>query len=131
MSPVYLLDSDIIIDALNGRRGRPLALQRLVGTGSVLACCAVNVAEIYAGMRPHEETRTRAFLDSLLCYPITKEVAQEAGLLRRTWAQQGTTLGLTDTMIAAVALLNGLPLITGNAKHYPMPELRLQTLAAE
>lgn len=100
-------------------------LQGLLREGRLLACCAVNVTEVYAGLRPHEEERTQALLDSLDYYPVSREVAREAGLLQRRWSRKGITLSLADVTIAAVALANDLPLVTGNARHYPMPELRL------
>ena len=125
MATTYLLDSDVIIDALNGKSGRHLFLQGLLQEGRLLACCAVNVTEVYAGLRPHEEERTQAFLDSLDYYPVSRETAREAGLLKRRWSRQGITLSLADVTIAAVALANDLPLVTGNARHYPMPGLRL------
>lgn len=128
---MYLLDSDVIIDALNGKRGRNVLLEGLLREGRLLACCAINVTEVYAGVRPHEEERTGEFLDSLGYYPLTREIAREAGLLKRHWSRKGTTLSLADATIAAVALANDLPLITGNAKHYPMPELRLCPLPAQ
>jgi predicted nucleic acid-binding protein len=121
----YLLDSDVIIDALNAKQGRHALLQGLLREGRLLACCAINVTEVYAGVRPNEEERTREFLDSLSFYPVTREIAREAGLLKRHWSRKGKTLSMADATIAAVALANNLPLITGNAKHYPMRELRL------
>jgi predicted nucleic acid-binding protein len=121
----YLLDSDVIIDALNGKRGRHALLEGLVREGRLLACCAVNVIEVFAGVRPSEEERTCEFLNSLEYYAITREIAREAGLLKRHWARKGITLSLADATIAAVALGNNLALITGNARHYPMRELRL------
>jgi predicted nucleic acid-binding protein len=127
----YLLDSDIIIDALNGKKGRHVLLDGLLREGRLLACCAINVTEVYAGVRPHEEERTREFIDCLGYYAVTREIAREAGLLKRHWSRKGTTLSLADASIAAVALANDLPLITGNAKHYPMPELRLVPLLGQ
>lgn len=48
----YLLDSSVLIDALNDRNGRPQFLAQLSQQDILLACCAVNVTELYMGMRP-------------------------------------------------------------------------------
>ena len=48
---VYLLDTSVIIDALNNKRNRGELLTGLVGQGHLLACSSVNVTEVYAGMR--------------------------------------------------------------------------------
>ena len=122
---VFLPDTNILVDALNGKRGRSEVLRRLVLGGHTLACCSVTIAEVYSGMRPHEATRTEQLVSSLQWHDITRSIARRAGRLRFEWARQGVTLALADTLIAATALEYGLTLITDNRKHFPMPELTL------
>jgi predicted nucleic acid-binding protein len=122
----YLLDSTVLIDVLNDRNGRPRFLAQL-SQQDILLACAVNVTEIYMGMRPGEQAKTEKFLRSLEFYPVTWEVAQLAGDLFRQWRQKGHTLSYTDVTIAAVALTHGLVLVTDNQKHFPMPELPVLT----
>lgn len=126
--PTYLLDTNIIIDALNDRKNRNQALIGLAEAGNILACCPINVAEVYAGVRPREEQRTAEMLRSLKLYPITFDVAEMAGRLKRDYGKKGKTLGLTDTLVAAVALYHELPLITDNVKDFPMPDLAIYPL---
>jgi predicted nucleic acid-binding protein len=85
----YLLDTSVIIDAINNKRGRRQFLRGLVDAGNFLACCPIHVAEVYAGLRPHEEPLTRMFLQSLE---------------------------------------HGLPLLTDNAKDFPMRGISLYPL---
>ena len=125
MVATCLLDSGIIIDALNGKRGRRELIDRLIQDGADMACCSINVTEVYAGLRPCEEAKTERLLRSLKFYPVTWEIAKQAGDLLNVWRQQNRTLSLPDTTIAAVALANDLMLVTGNLKDFPMPELRL------
>ncbi|MCU1273713.1 MAG: PilT protein domain protein [Bryobacterales bacterium] len=125
---ILLLDSSVILDHLNGRFGRTEFLDQLVERGHVLACCPVNITEVYAGLRPGEEDKTAAFLDSLEYLSLTPEIARQAGLLRRDWQKKGQTLSYTDVTIAATALSNEVPLLTDNQKHFPMPELQLLPL---
>jgi tRNA(fMet)-specific endonuclease VapC len=120
-----LLDTSVIFDHLNGRFGRTAYLDDLLKQGHMLACCPVNFIEVYSGLRPGEEEITKDFLYSLEFYPVTQEIATQAGLLRRDWRQKGQTLSYTDVTIAAVAVANGLALLTDNRKHFPMPELNL------
>lgn len=124
----FLLDTSVIIDAINGKRNRNQILQELLGQGHLLACCPLNVTEVYAGMRAHEETRTLDLLESLQYYPLIWAIARLAGELKRGYARKGTTLATTDVTIAAVALYHHLTLITDNRKHYPMKELNLYPL---
>lgn len=123
-----LLDTSVILDHLNGRLERTEYLDRLIEQGHFLACCPVNITEVYAGLRSGEEEKTQAFLDSLEFFPVTPQIARQAGLLRRDWRQKGQTLSYADVTIAAVALSNGVPLLTDNRKHFPMPELQLLPL---
>jgi predicted nucleic acid-binding protein len=125
---VFLLDTNVLVDALNGKHGRREWLRGLVLQGSRLACCVVTVAEVYAGMLPHEAQRTEEFLSALVWYDATRQVAERAGRLRFEWARKGVTLSLADTLLAATAIEHGLTLITGNRKHFPMPELALSLL---
>jgi predicted nucleic acid-binding protein len=120
-----LLDTSVLIDALRRRRGRRQWLAELVRAGHTLATSALNLAEVYAGMRPEEEARTKAFLNALECHEITASVAKMAGKLKSQWARQGRTLTLADTMVAAVALEQDCPLATDNRKDFPMPRLHL------
>jgi predicted nucleic acid-binding protein len=121
----YLLDSSVLIDALNNRGGRVQILDQVSQQQIVLACCSVSVTELYMGLRPGEETKTERFLRRLEFYPVTFEASKLAGDLYREWRQKGQTLGLADLTIAGVALTHGLTLVTDNRKHFPMRELRV------
>jgi len=126
-----LLDTSVLIDALRLRRGRREWLAELVRNGYTLATSALNIAEIFAGMRPEEEPNTRRLLNALECYDVNRPSAELAGRLKRDWARKGRTLTLTDTLIAAAALKNGCVLATDNRKGFPMPELELYSLPVE
>src|SRR5271165_6218836 len=124
----YLLDTNVVLDALNARYGRPQFVAQLSQQDILLACCAINVTEVYMGMRPGEKAKTEKLLRSLEFYPVTWEIARLAGDLYKQWRLKGQTLGLADVTIAAVALTNSLVLVTENEKHFPMPELQLLRL---
>ena len=125
---LLLLDTTFIIDVLNDKRGRADLMETMIIDRRSLACCAINVAEVYVGLRSPEARRTEALLRNLIYAPITWESAKLAGELKRDWARKGHTLSLTDTTIAAVCITEGLTLVTDNRKHFPMPELTLYPL---
>jgi predicted nucleic acid-binding protein len=125
---IFLLDTTVIIDAINGKRGRDQILDDLLAQRNLLACCSINVTEVYAGMRPHEMTLTEAFLRSLKFYEVTWDIARQAGELKYEWAKKGQTLALPDITIAAVALAHGLSLVADNRKDFPMSELQFHLL---
>lgn len=127
---VLLADTTFLIDVLNDRRGRADLMERLILEQHVLACCAINIAEVYVGLRTPEAERTERFLRQLAYVQIRWETAKLAGDLKREWARKGHTLSLTDATIAAVCLVENLTLLTDNRKHFPMPELSLYPLPA-
>ncbi len=127
----YLPDTNVLVDALNHKRGCREWLRDLVLQGHRLACCAITLAEVYSGMLPHEAAGTDAFLSAFVWYGNSRGTARRAGRLRFEYARQGITLSLADTLIAATALEHALTLITHNQKHFPMPELSLYPLPRE
>jgi predicted nucleic acid-binding protein len=120
-----LLDSTVLVDTLRSRNGRKELLAQLVEAGHRLTTTALNMAEIYAGMRSGEETRTSLLLDSLVCHSLDAETGKQAGLLKNVWAKKGKTISLPDAIVAAIAIERGCTLLTDNRKDFPMPEIRL------
>jgi len=98
------------------------------GEGSEMACCSINVTEVYAGLRPGEETKTEALLAGLEPYELSGLDARFAGKLKSSWARRGRTLTLEDTIVAAIAIERGCARVTDNCKDFPMPEVQLYPL---
>jgi predicted nucleic acid-binding protein len=125
---IVLLDTTVLIDVLRNKRNRRALLAELVESGHTLSTTALNIGEVYSGMRPQEEAQTEAFLSSLECYPLTAAIARRAGSLKHQWAQKGQTLTLADMIVAATALEHSLTLITDNRKDFPLSDLNLYPL---
>ena len=70
-----LLDTSVILDHLKGRFRQTEQLDQLVAQRHLMACCAVHIIEVYAGLRPGEEEKTEAFVDSLEFFPVTAVIA--------------------------------------------------------
>ncbi|HXA68246.1 MAG TPA: hypothetical protein VNV82_23995 [Bryobacteraceae bacterium] len=49
---VFLLDTTVIVDTLNGKKARYEFLDALLAQRNLLACCSINVTEVFAGVRP-------------------------------------------------------------------------------
>ena len=124
----FLLDTTVLIDVLRSRNARRELLARLVNEGHHFSTTALNIAEVYAGVRKEEIELTGSFLDSLECRELNASSGRRAGLLKSEWARKGRTLSLADTIIAAIAIEMECSLMTDNRKDFPMTELRLYPL---
>jgi predicted nucleic acid-binding protein len=124
----FLLDTTFLIDVLNEQRGRYEVMKSLAVQQHELACCPINVTEVYSGMRGPESSKTEALLRSLEFIPIGLAAAKLAGELRQLWAHKGKTFSVPDMMIAAVCITERLTLVTDNRKDFPMPELNIHPL---
>jgi len=121
----YLLDTTEVIDYGRGHAPTVALLTELHEQGASLGCCAVVVAEVYAGVRQRDAGRMEKLIEALRFYPADREIASMAGRCIRDFSQQGIRLAVSDALIAAVAISYGLVLITKNQRHYPMPGIKL------
>src|ERR1035437_7553970 len=109
-----LLDTDILINLLRGNVAARDFLANNLEENELL-CSVITVAEIWAGMRPHEEQATRRLVDSLRIVDVSQSVAEKAGSFNGT--TKSHPLELDDCLIAATAFCTGATLATGNGKH--------------
>jgi predicted nucleic acid-binding protein len=118
----YLLDSGILILHLRKQPRYLELIDKLAGEGE-LYVTAITRFETVRGMRDREKKVTFALLDSLITLDVTREIADQAGELVRSWKTRGKSFDDADALIAASALQNGLTLVTTNPRHFPMSEL--------
>ena len=125
---ILLLDTSVLIDVLNNRRGRADFLRSLTVQAHTLACCSVVTTEIFLGVPESRWQEAEHALSRLLFLPVTREAARLAGTYRYRYDRQGIALSVMDTTIAAVAVTNEVTLLTDNTKDFPIPELKLYPL---
>ena len=123
--PTLLLDTTVLIDTLRNRNQRPRLLAGLVASGYALATSTVNIAEVFAGLRPGEEQATRAFLAGLDLIPVSASIAERAGQLKAAFRRAGETRSITDMIVAATAMENGFPIATDNRRDFQIAGLAL------
>lgn len=137
MSDAVLLDTDVIIDierGTSGERWHPHI------EGQIPAASFVTPAELWRGAyeRGYGEARNqeiREIIETLLVIPSTAALSEEWGKVVAEAKKLGHSLGASelekarhahDAWIAATARLHGLPLLTGNRRHFEgLPGLTL------
>lgn len=122
----YLLDTTVLIDLSRDREPTTSWTRELLRGPHIVGVSAVNVAEWFAGLRPVERAHWARFVDELQYWDITPAVAIRAGILRYDYARLGRTILIPDALVAATAEAVGAILVTGNIKHFPMPELTVR-----
>lgn len=106
-----VLDSNILIDALNGHR---VAFDAIDAQEECLVS-RVSWIEVLAGCRTQEEDAVaRRLLSSLTLVEISADIAELAVTLRRE-----RRLKLPDAVIFATARLLDVPLLSRNTKDFP------------
>jgi tRNA(fMet)-specific endonuclease VapC len=118
----YLLDTNTCIRYLNGRA--PSIQQRLntVATVDVAVCSVVKAELFYGAMRSRDPQKTlagqQAFPHPYISLPFDDLAAMAFGRIRADLAAAGTPIGSYDLQIAAIALANGLTLVTHNTREF-------------
>ena len=117
-----LLDTTALIDAL---RGRPASarIRNLRASGDRPYTCAINVEELFRGVKPSEEASVTRLLNGLRVAPLGRIQGEQAGRWRRQFASRGVTLSQADCLVAAAAVGVGARLATGNPRDFPMKGL--------
>ena len=117
MAGRLLIDTDVLIEYL---RGSGEAVEYLEGLTSDLYISVISVAELFAGVRGHEEESSlKQLLLAFVILPVTERTARLGGLYRRDYGRSHGT-GLADALIAATSEENGADLVTFNRRHFPM-----------
>lgn len=114
-----ILDTDHCVAVLRGR----LRLGQRAASDEVLATTVITVAELVHGAhrseRPTESlSRVNALLARLTVLPMTEKTARLFGRLRAEFEASGKRLDDLDLEIASIALVQQVPLLTHNRKHF-------------
>lgn len=121
----YLIDTDWVIDYLNGQPGIVQRLTDLQPEG--LGLSVITLAELFEGVlysRDPEgsERGLRSFLRTVAVVPIDEQVCQVFGRERGRLRAAQALIGDFDLLIGATALRYGLVLLTNNRRHFEMIE---------
>lgn len=118
----FLIDSDIVIWFLKGRKKEVELLEELSKKGE-LFCSVVTITEVRAGLRKKPQ---EVIADLTKVFPpleVNLGIAELAGAFKQKYQ-----LDIADMFIAATAAAENLPLVTYNKKHFPMSEVKLYHL---
>ena len=118
-----LLDTDILSEIIKGFdqtvAANATTYRRAFGHYTL---SAISVMEIVQGFQKNQSTRRlQAFLASLAAQeviPFDEADGELAGRIAGELDRVGRPIGTADCMIAAIAIGQGLELVTGNTAHF-------------
>lgn len=126
----FLLDTSVLIDFSRGVvpvRDRLLDLAQEHSLG----ICGIGITEFYSGIQRGARPVVDELIDSLTYWEITRPMFLTAAHYRYEFARKGIALASPDTIVAAVALHRKATLLTGNVKHFPMPDIAVERLGPD
>jgi tRNA(fMet)-specific endonuclease VapC len=105
-------------------------MEELDADGTRPTITPVTASEVWVGAyfgSAGELEATRELLDSLTWLSFSRSCARRAGKLQATLMRKGSSLGIADCMIAAIAIEHGEPLVTRDEDFSKIDELIVQT----
>ena len=117
------IDSDVFMEVLRGEEKDVLSeWQSLATAETALLFSAISAAEIWAAARSSEHVQIMKLFRPLLCVPVDREIAKQAGEYLRKFGKSHQ-LSLVDALIASSAIRHQAALWTRDRKRYPIAEL--------
>ena len=126
---MIIADTDVLIDYLAGTQ--PVADQVMAfAEADSLQTSAISCFELLSGAWEGKRgDRVRRLVAAIPVLALNREAATRAAAVRQRLARSGASIGMADSLIAGIALVNSLPLLTRNRKHFENVEgLRLLPL---
>jgi tRNA(fMet)-specific endonuclease VapC len=122
MAMNYFLDSNIIIELLNGRNLKSLEMIKATPRSRIKIPSAVFGELLISAYKKQNVERSlenlRKFTDPFEIVPFDGDAAMAYGKIRAGLKMKGSTIGPNDMMIAATVLSRGGILVTNNTREF-------------
>ena len=117
-----ILDTDVVIDFLRGKRETVEKLKRLRETYQFIVT-TITVFKLYFGAyKSHKRERrlleVKTFLNTLLILELDEVSAEIAGKIAAELSKGGEPIDVRDLLIGSIAISHTIPLLTNNVKHF-------------
>src|SRR5882762_7150047 len=108
----YLLDTGMMGDFINRRRGADVKVHEVRLEGSRIGTCMPVVGELFFGVersapRAENLTRLQRALSHIVCWPYDRAAAEQYGRIAAELKLTGRTIQQIDIQIAAITLAFG------------------------
>ena len=117
---MILLDSSVAVDYLRGREDAVTVFESALSNAEWIGASEIVRFEVLAGVRPHEAAAVETFFALLGWVGVDETISRRAAALARQHRPAFGGIEDADYLIAATALELDAPLLTANARHFPM-----------
>ena len=118
----YLLDTNTRIRYINGRSQSVADRLDALPEREAVVCAVVKAELFFGALHSHHPAKSLAgqkqFLKLFASLPFDDAAAEHYAQIRADLANKGTPIGSNDMFIAAIALANGLILVTHNTREF-------------
>ena len=131
----YLLDTGIMSDFINHRRGVDAKVREARQRGARLGTCMPVVAELFFGVeasatRDVNLPRLKRALSGIISWPFDRPAAEEYGCLAAELKRLGRPMQQIDIQIAAIALtLGNCTVVSADSDLAAVPRLMVENWA--
>lgn len=123
---MYILDTDIVIWIMR-KENRIIKVVDNIAKKDQTGISTVTIAEIYKNIYPDEISRFDDFLRFQGIFPVSVEIAKQAGLYWQKFHKGLKNLSITDCIVAATAKDQNAKVITLNTRHFPMKDIKVMS----
>ncbi len=115
--PPILVDTSLLIDFFRKKIKTKSELFRLKQQYSI-SISVISLYEFKIGANAENLKEYQAILSDIAILPLTEPCIEEAITIYNTLKRRNERIGLADTLIAATASANALPIATLNKEHF-------------
>ena len=116
MAETYVVDTDVLSYLLKRDTRVQAYLPYL--TNTVIIISFMSLAELERWALERKRAGLRRFLDGLVTRPVDRALCETWAAITVEARRNGRPIGHADAWVAVTARLDGLPLVTNNARHY-------------
>ncbi len=118
----YLLDTNTCIGVLTNRVATLTEHWKRASVGQIRLCSVVKAELLFGAEKSFKRAlvlqKLEVFFSRFKSMPFDDAAAQAYGVLRAATEKEGRPIGPNDMLIAAIALANGLTLVTHNTAEF-------------